>query len=128
MSSKPFVSLFDSVPGSRQPAGPTLSASIWAPQPQPSDNAWSKAIDSISRVNEDLRIDTSFRPEMRRSVSHPTGNNAEDVFGPVGFVGQRKKDVGAIGDGRKKISPDHEAIVSIVPIISSAYMHFLASF
>ncbi|KAJ3552594.1 hypothetical protein NM688_g4071 [Phlebia brevispora] len=108
-ASKSFVPLFDTVP-SRRPAGATLSASIWAPQPQPSETTWSKAIDSINRVNDDFKIDVSFRPEMRRAVSHPAGRIGEDVFGPVGLVPNRKKDIGAIGDGRKKASPDHETV------------------
>ena len=111
-STKPFVSLFDSVPAPRHPAGATLSASIWAPQPLPSDTAWSRAIDSISRVNDELKIDTSFRPEMRRACSHPAGKNNDDVFGPVGLAPQRRKDVGAIGDGRRKMNDEFEAHVS----------------
>lgn len=113
-ASQPFAPLFDPVP-SRLPGGAPLSASIWAPQPLPSENTWSRAIDSINRVNEDLRIDPSFR----RAPSHLANQFNEDVFGPVGFMGNNRRAVGAIGDGRKRASPDQEAIVSAR---SSAYM------
>ncbi|KAJ8496720.1 hypothetical protein ONZ51_g918 [Trametes cubensis] len=96
-SSQPFVSLFDSLPSSRSSA-----ASIWAPQPQPSDVAWSQAIDSFTRVSPG-----AFRPDARRSSSFPI--SGEDVFGPVGCDGgQRRQVVGAIGDGRKKSSPPYD--------------------
>lgn len=103
--SQPFVPRFETA---RRPSAPGLSASIWAPQPQPSDNTWFKAIESISRANDDM--DPS-RPEFRRATSHPARRNPEDVFGPVGFPVNQKA-VGAIGDGRKKLSPEYEAIVS----------------
>ena len=114
-ATQPLGSFFEAVPSQRQPAAPAgLSASIWAPQPQPSDSAWSQAIDSINRVPENY-ASRLMRPEMRRASSHPTGINPEDVFGPVGFVeGIRKKDVGAIGDGRKKTPPDFDSIVWIL--------------
>ena len=100
-SSQPFVSLFDSLPSSRSSA-----ASIWAPQPQPSDVAWSQAIDSFTRVSPG-----AFRPDARRSSSFPI--SGEDVFGPVGCDGgQRRQVVGAIGDGRKKSSPPYDERVS----------------
>ncbi|KAH9897702.1 ARM repeat-containing protein [Cubamyces lactineus] len=95
-SSQPFVSLFDSLPSSRSSA-----SSIWAPQPQPSDVAWSQAIDSFTRVSPG-----TLRPDARRSSSFPT--SGEDVFGPVGCDGQRRQLVGAIGDGRKKSSPTYD--------------------
>ncbi|PSR72050.1 hypothetical protein PHLCEN_2v12080 [Hermanssonia centrifuga] len=107
---KPRAPLFETMAQSREPpATMGLSSSIWAPQPQPSDTAWSKAIDSINRANEYYVND--LRPELRRAASHPTGRNGEDVFGPVGFLGNlRHKDVGAIGDGRKKSSPEFGSI------------------
>ncbi|EMD32614.1 hypothetical protein CERSUDRAFT_108727 [Gelatoporia subvermispora B] len=94
-ASQSFVPLFDST-SSRHPS----TSSIWAPQPQPSDTTWSKAIDTFTLVNND-GIDP--RPEARRTVSIPLGGDAQGIFGPTGL--NRKKDVGAIGDGRKKNSP-----------------------
>lgn len=91
----------------RQPLG--VAASIWAPQPQPSETTWPKTLDSFSRVAErefDLR--TCFEPVVRR----------EDVFGPVVA---RPKDVGAIGDGRKKNSPVLDDTVS--GFTSDAYIY-----
>ncbi|KAG1879622.1 armadillo-type protein [Suillus tomentosus] len=89
------------------PRSRTTAASIWAPQPQLLDSMWPKAIDSFSRDAE---------KELQRSGCVPngrnffvSGNGSEDVFGPVGLVGMpRKRDIGAIGDGRKKQSPDFD--------------------
>ena len=108
-------SLFETMPAQRQPApAPGLSASIWAPQPQPSESAWSQAIDSINRGVPENYASRLMRPEMRRASSHPTGHYPEDVFGTGGLLGElRRKDVGAIGDGRKKTPPDFDPIVSV---------------
>ncbi|KAI8990498.1 ARM repeat-containing protein [Trametes punicea] len=101
-SSQPFVSLFDPLPSSR-----TSAASIWAPQPQPSDVTWSKAIDSFSRANFGGASGTS-RPDPHHSSSFPAPG--EDVFGPVGLEGQRRQGVGVVGDGRKKTSPTYDEL------------------
>ena len=88
-------------PRSRQALG--VAASIWAPQPQPSDTTWPRTLDSFSRVAErefDLR--SRLEPVLRR----------EDVFGPVPSAPSRSRDVGAIGDGRKKNSPVFDDSVS----------------
>ena len=109
-TSSSFVPLFDTLPSSR-----TSAASIWAPQPQPSDNTWSKAIDSFSRLNLNGPPPTSGaafpRPPPLRSSSFPAINNGEDVFGPLGFEMHRRRDVGAIGDGRKRTSPAYDGLV-----------------
>lgn len=88
-------------PRARQPQG--TAASIWAPQPQPSESTWPQTLDSFSRVAEREfgghgRGDQSRYPVVRR----------EDVFGPVPPL----RDVGAIGDGRKKNSPEFDDGVS----------------
>ena len=62
---------------------------------------------------------------MRRASSHPAGRFGEDVFGPVGPVASHRKDVGAIGDGRKRTSPDFQTVVSICPRIC-AYILLLS--
>ncbi|KAF5376188.1 hypothetical protein D9757_009300 [Collybiopsis confluens] len=91
------------IPRSRQSqAGSGSLASIWAPQPQPSDVTWPKALDSFSR-EPDLTIK---RPELPHLSSMPGLISHEDVFGSKPI-----KDgisVGAIGDGRKKVTPDFE--------------------
>ncbi|KAI0713113.1 ARM repeat-containing protein [Cerioporus squamosus] len=103
-SAQSFVPLFDPLPSSR-----TSAASIWAPQPQPSDTAWMKAIDSFSRSSfSGAPAPLGMRPPAHRSSSYPTPQNNEDVFGPVGFDVRRRRDVGAIGDGRKKLSPTYD--------------------
>ncbi|KAM5539962.1 hypothetical protein V8D89_006465 [Ganoderma adspersum] len=103
-ASQPFVPLFDTLPSSR-----TSAASIWAPQPQPSDSAWTKAIDSFTRANYSSPAGTTRPPHRPSSFPVPNG---EDVFGPLGLDGQRRRDVGAIGDGRKKLSPTFDELVS----------------
>ncbi|KAG2052679.1 ARM repeat-containing protein [Suillus hirtellus] len=88
------------------PRSRTTAASIWAPQPQLLDSTWPKAIDSFSRDAEKELQRSGCVPYGRNFVS---GNGSEDVFGPVGLVGMpRKRDIGAIGDGRKKQSPDFD--------------------
>ncbi|KAF8633565.1 hypothetical protein AX15_001363 [Amanita polypyramis BW_CC] len=102
-----YLSLYDnSPPRSRQPCG--ISASIWAPQPQPSDNTWPKTLDSFSRVVErDAEVFQS--QETKNPIGIPLISR-EDVFGPSGNLNSaRPKDVGAIGDGRKKNSPDFDS-------------------
>lgn len=106
---QPFVPFYE--PMRRPSVAPGLSSSIWAPQPQPSDTAWSNAIASFGKTNDDAPKD-SARPDFKRASSHPSGRNGEDVFGPVGHLGSQKRDVGAIGDGRKKSYPDYDAMVS----------------
>lgn len=106
-----YVSLFEGAPARH------TGSSIWAPQPQPSDTTWSKAIDSITRAEGSLTIDTSLT-DVRRSAPRSPGRGGEDVFGPVGLVGHPcKKDVGAIGDGRKKNASDFDAVVSHIFIL-----------
>ena len=105
--SQSFAPFFDSLPSSR-----TSAASIWAPQPQPSDTAWTKAIDSFTRANFHGPT-ANVRPIPQRSSSFPAPPHGEDVFGPLGHDGQRRRDVGAIGDGRKKMSPTFDELVSV---------------
>ncbi|KAG2342064.1 ARM repeat-containing protein [Suillus weaverae] len=89
------------------PRSRTTAASIWAPQPQLLDSTWPKAIDSFSRDAE-RELQRSGRVPNGQNFFVP-GNGGEDVFGPVGLVGMpRKRDIGAIGDGRKKQSPDFD--------------------
>ena len=94
-----------SFPQSRQ-----LSASsIWAPQPQPPDATWPKAFDSFSRVIAERKAPA----ELYRPTPFPI--TREDVFGPIGFQDDaRKKDVGAIGEGRKQNSPECDDTVRIL--------------
>ncbi|KAG1742626.1 armadillo-type protein [Suillus paluster] len=89
------------------PRSRTTAASIWAPQPQLLDSTWPKAIDTFSRDAERDLQHSGRVPNGRAFFT--SGNGGEDVFGPVGLVGMsRKRDVGAIGDGRKKQSPDFD--------------------
>ncbi|OBZ78979.1 Meiotic coiled-coil protein 2 [Grifola frondosa] len=82
-SSQSFVSLFDNLPSSHTSAAPSGPRN---PSP-PTQLA-------------------AARSDPRRTISFPMRNSSEDVFGPVGFNSQlHRRDVGAIGDGRKKVSP-----------------------
>jgi pumilio RNA-binding family len=84
------------------PRSRTTAASIWAPQPQQFDSTWPNAIDTFSRDAEKA----AFRPQRGFRGFNPMFGS-EDVFGPVGLVGPpRKRDIGAIGDGRKRQSPE----------------------
>lgn len=88
----------------------SLNASIWAPQPQPNES-WPRTIASFSRAAEDDK--QKSRPGFIRISSIPCADASPDAFGPVGFIGScHKKDIGAIGDGRRKNSSDMEHIVS----------------
>ncbi|KAJ7208980.1 armadillo-type protein [Mycena pura] len=71
----PFLSLYDHSPPRRAPqvSAPTLKASIWAPQPQPSDVTWPRALEAFSRC----------APAATR----------EDIFGP-------SNNLGVVGDAR----------------------------
>jgi pumilio RNA-binding family len=89
-------------PYDRRQSQPVLgtAASIWAPQPQPLDATWPRTLDTFSRVAErEVECQPPPQPLVRR----------EDVFGPEP---SRSREVGAIGDGRKKISPGFEDNVS----------------
>ncbi|KAG6919874.1 hypothetical protein DXG01_015582 [Tephrocybe rancida] len=65
------------------PPPKTLSASIWAPQPQPSETTWPKTLDALQH----------YAPV-------PAPVRREDVFGPVPPMPR-----GVIGDGRKRSPP-----------------------
>ena len=103
-TSRPFDPFYD-MP---LPSDRSVHSSIWAPQPQPSETTWSKAIDSFTRVDSNGH---PLRPDPRRTSSFPS--SYEDIFGAHASVDPRtRKNVGAIGDGRKKDSPSLEQTVS----------------
>ncbi|TEB32457.1 ARM repeat-containing protein [Coprinellus micaceus] len=90
-------------PRQRQPTG--LAGSIWAPQPQPSDKTWPKKLDSFSRSAE-RELDGLPRMDSRlASIVR------DDIYGqqlPAQVParnGPSSRDIGAIGDGRKRFSP-----------------------
>ena len=94
-----FFSASAPPPRQRQPSG--LAGSIWAPQPEPSDKTWPKKLDSFSER------ELTYVPRIENRIF----NNMvrEDVFGPQAAghhaAARPYKDIGAIGDGRKRISP-----------------------
>ncbi|KIM38132.1 hypothetical protein M413DRAFT_76168 [Hebeloma cylindrosporum] len=102
-----FLSPYDPAPPrARQPSG--LLGSIWAPQPQPSDTTWPRTLDSFSRVAE-READQYPRSDPRNGGALGPIISREDVFGPSPHPPKRdSREIGAIGDGRKKNSPDYE--------------------
>jgi hypothetical protein len=100
-SSQPFIPVLKDIP----PPSRGLSSSIWAPQPHPTDTSWQQAITSFSQCAEEDKV--TVKPDNRRGPTFRAPDRDEDVFGPIDFLrADHKKDVGAIGDGRKKASPD----------------------
>ena len=99
-SSQPFIPVLKDIPHPSR----GLSSSIWAPQPHPTEASWQKAITSFSQSAEDK---PRMRPDDKRGPTFAAPNRNMDVFGPIDFLSaDNKKDVGAIGDGRKRASPD----------------------
>ncbi|KAF6748349.1 pumilio-family RNA binding repeat protein [Ephemerocybe angulata] len=91
-----------SAPSARQRQSTGLAGSIWAPQPQPSDKTWPKKLDSFSRSAE------RESEHLPRTDNRLSGMTREDVFGPqVPTQGTARppREIGAIGDGRKRFSP-----------------------
>ncbi|KAG6818262.1 hypothetical protein H0H93_006430, partial [Arthromyces matolae] len=95
MNSNDFADIFEQPSVHRNPA--PLSASIWAPQPQPSETTWPKTIDTFSRAVEHQQQQRDRGPTIN---SEPPVRR-EDVFGPVPAT-----NIGAIGDGRRKTPPE----------------------
>jgi pumilio RNA-binding family len=102
-SSQPFIPVLkDILPPSR-----SLSSSIWAPQPQPTEVSWQQALTCFSQSAEEEKFRARSDDRRGPTTFSATDNRGEDVFGPIDFFrADHKKDVGAIGDGRKKASPD----------------------
>ncbi|KAL0567481.1 meiotic PUF protein 1 [Marasmius crinis-equi] len=116
------------------PASATTAASIWAPQPQPSETTWPRTLDSFSRVVADREPQhqqgqVAVRPELHHTTSMPSTMTTataplvtrEDVFGPTPPQlndarllqqqqqhQQQPKEVGVIGDGRKTVTPEFD--------------------
>ncbi|KAJ3926355.1 MAG: armadillo-type protein [Lentinula lateritia] len=95
--------VFDEALSRSRQSGAGSLASIWAPQPQLLDTTWPKALDSFSRAAES-ETQLATRPELQNH-SGPMITR-EDVFGPS--PPKDMPSVGAIGDGRKKVTPDFE--------------------
>lgn len=97
----------NSPPRARQPSV-GLMGSIWAPQPQLSDTTWPKALDSFSIVSGKEGSPAAPSEVRNLSLQQPVVTG-EEAFGPTpqGTLRAPIRDVGAIGDGRKKNTPDH---------------------
>lgn len=90
-----------------------LMGSIWAPQPKPSDMTWPRTLDCFSRVASekdgvhlasDARVFTLQQPLIAKDffAANPQAHKV-----PI-------REVGAIGDGRKKNTPDYGDSVSVL--------------
>ena len=98
--SQQYLSVYGPAPPrTRQPSG--LLGSIWAPQPQQSGTTWPRALESFSRAAE-LQSELYPLCETRNPTLQPIVSR-DDVFGPIQDA---TREIGAIGDGRKKNSPD----------------------
>jgi len=100
-SCQQFLPVLKDIP----PPSRGLSSSIWAPQPHPTEASWQQAITSFSQNAEEEK--GRSKPDDRRGLTLGRPERGEDVFGPGDFFqADHKKNIGAIGDGRKKTSPD----------------------
>ncbi|KAF9011374.1 armadillo-type protein [Cyathus striatus] len=89
--SKPFLPLYDTIPATQSRDAPGLSASIWAPQPQKlKPSSWPEPLDTPHQLAGNANF-----PFISR----------EDLFPPEPAA-TRPKEIGAIGDGRKKALSD----------------------
>lgn len=85
------------------PRSRTTAGSIWAPKQQETEPAWPPVLDGHACKGE--RSPTAANSQQNRLATLRSGHS-EDVFGLVGIVSSpSKRDIGAIGDGRKKQSP-----------------------
>ncbi|KAF5352799.1 hypothetical protein D9756_006223 [Leucocoprinus leucothites] len=106
--SSKFLPLYDSSPPRSRQSSAGLGASIWAPQPQPSGTAWPRALESFSRAAERDTADLHGLANLQKLATSLPLISREDVFGSLNMMTHSNKDIGAIGDGRKKNSPEYE--------------------
>jgi len=108
----------NSPPRARQPSV-GLMGSIWAPQPQLSDTTWPKALDSFSLISGKEGSHAASSDVRNVSLQQPAVTG-EEVFGltPQGTLRAPIRDVGAIGDGRKKNTPDHGDSVCYICLLN----------
>ncbi|KAI6012746.1 ARM repeat-containing protein [Pisolithus orientalis] len=100
---RPFSDDYYDPPHARTSAG-----SIWAPKQQETESVWPPRLDGFSGSGENLSIPANALHDRFRVFGGATGHS-KDMFGPAGIVSPpRKKDIGAIGDGRKRKSPEFE--------------------
>jgi pumilio RNA-binding family len=102
-----LAAIYDNTPPVSRQSSAGLMASIWAPRPQHSETTWPKTLDCFSRVVEK---DVQHLPLDAKNMAFQQPLVAREVFGPFPQGAQKfpTRDVGAIGDGRKKNSPDYE--------------------
>jgi pumilio RNA-binding family len=82
-----------------------LMASIWAPRPQHSEGTWPKTLGWVAEKDPQQLCPLEANIAFQQSLM-----SREDIFGtvPPGTQKFSTRNVGAIGDGRKKNSPDYE--------------------
>ncbi|KAI6031156.1 hypothetical protein PISMIDRAFT_443300 [Pisolithus microcarpus 441] len=84
------------------PRARTSAGSIWAPRSQGTEPAWPPALDGHPGSGRNIPFPAIALQKRFRAFDVEVGNG-EDVFGPAGTPSPpRKKDIGAIGDGRKR--------------------------
>ncbi|KAG2022517.1 pumilio-family RNA binding repeat protein, variant 2 [Coprinopsis cinerea AmutBmut pab1-1] len=118
----------------RQPSA-GLAGSIWAPVPQPSEATWPSTLDSFSRVVD--RVDNEYVTRTdhgyRRTATDMPLISREDVFGvqqPPGPLAPSRppRDVGAIGDGRKRASPQYTEDTHVEQLLRTLNLNSPAPF
>jgi len=94
------------------PRSRTTAGSIWAPKQQETEPAWPPILDG--HAYKDEKSPTAANSQQNRLATLRSGHS-EDVFGLVGIVSSpSKKDIGAIGDGRKRQSPKFDDSVRLL--------------
>ncbi|KAI6105978.1 ARM repeat-containing protein [Pisolithus croceorrhizus] len=90
------------------PRARTSAGSIWAPRSQETEPAWPPALDGRSGSGGNMPFPANALQNRFRAFNVDM-RNGEDVFGPAGTASPpRKKDIGAIGDGRKRGNPEFQ--------------------
>lgn len=76
--------------------------SIWAPQPQPSEVTWPKALDTFEQHSRGPLANIVTREDVFGPVHTNGPTSAADIYGPPksSLIGP-----GAIGEGRKRNTP-----------------------
>ncbi|KAI0035163.1 armadillo-type protein [Vararia minispora EC-137] len=104
------------------PPSRSLAASIWAPQPQASrvEPSWPQNSQTLASTDDQRTRQVTARvPDIQRVPSllqqqqqPPTTTRNDDFFGPQGMLPMQlqKRDIGAIGDGRRRSGPDDDAM------------------
>lgn len=105
----------------RQHSAPSLSQSIWAPQPQSPGGTWPKSIFSYNDNVGLVDLQGSQAPSTMPLAENRQPLTKEDVFGTLSGTSApvpNRREVGAIGEGRQRDDQPQDADVSIRTIVT----------